>query len=84
MIPRSLVVKKIERYPVTSRSGLSVVVLSDTFSQISRISHIEPTIFSALQNVDVIHYYFTGTLSIPQPAESDPARQNLLKICRFL
>jgi hypothetical protein len=84
MIPRSLVVKKIERYPVTSRSDLSVVVLSDTFSQIGRTSRIEPTIFSALQNVDVIHCYFTGTLLRLLPAGFDPARRNLLRISNLL
>ena len=35
-------------------------MLSKSFPQISRIAHVEVPVLLALQNVDVIHDYFTG------------------------
>ena len=35
-------------------------MLSKSFSQISRIAHVEVPVLLALQNVDVIQDYFTG------------------------
>ena len=60
MIPTSLVVNKIKRYPVTSGPDLAVVVLGKTPSQVDGTANIKSAIFPTPQDVDVIHGYFKG------------------------
>jgi hypothetical protein len=60
VIPRGFIIDQLERYSRTCRPNISIVMITKTFSQISRTARVEFPVFLAPQNVDVIHDYFTG------------------------